>query len=139
MKRIRSAILLALPLDAPAATRAMVGGKGQSLARLASMGISTPPGFHVITDAYRRFVALNDLHTQIMTHVTGVTTDDPGELARPSAAIQALFAGGAMPDEVARAIRRAYADLGGDEPAVAVRSSATAEDLPTRSFAGQHE
>lgn len=139
MKRIRSSALLTLPLDAPAATLAMVGGKGQSLARLASMGLQTPPGFHIITDTYRRFVASNDLQAQIMAHVTGVTADDPGELARASAAIQALFAGGVMPDEIASAIRRAYADLGGDEPAVAVRSSATAEDLSTHSFAGQHE
>src|SRR5919202_77533 len=54
------------------------------------------------------------------------------------ASIQALFAGGALPDEVARAIRQAYTGLG-DGLAVAVRSSATAEDMPELSFAGQHE
>ena len=102
------------------------------------MGLPVPPGFHLTTIAYRRFVEANDIDAAIIGHATGAVLDEPATLTRASAAIQALFVAGVMPDEVATAIRQAYVELAGDTPAVAVRSSATTEDLPIHSFAGQH-
>ncbi|HEX5500076.1 MAG TPA: PEP/pyruvate-binding domain-containing protein, partial [Thermomicrobiales bacterium] len=128
---------LTLPLDAPDASVALVGGKGASLARMAAAGLPVPPGFLLTTEAYRRFVQANDLQPAIEA-ASGAASDDPAGLDRASAAIASLFQGGAMPAAIDAALRRAYAALGG-EPAVAARSSATAEDLPEFSFAGQQE
>src|SRR5215218_8784501 len=130
---------LTLPLDASTAALKQVGGKGASLAKLAAAGLPVPPGFHITTAAYHRFVAANDLQGAIVAAATDVSVEDPGSQERAAATIRALFEVSAMPDEVAVAIRRAYAELSAPEPAVAVRSSATAEDLPEASFAGQQE
>ena len=130
---------ICLPLDSPAATVALVGGKGASLAKLAAAGLPVPPGFHVTTVAYRRFVAANALQAPIVAAARGAKADDPASLEEASGAIRSLFEKGTLPEEVATAIRQAYAALGEGAPAVSVRSSATAEDLPERSFAGQQE
>ena len=111
-----------LPLDDAAADLATVGGKGASLARMARAGLPVPRAFHVTTAAYRAFVA---------------SFRDEIDPADPEHA-QALFARQEVPTSVAEEIRLAYAALGGDV-AVAVRSSATAEDLPELSFAGQQD
>ncbi|MEU4509444.1 PEP/pyruvate-binding domain-containing protein [Nonomuraea wenchangensis] len=117
-----SDVKLVLPLDDPAADLALAGGKGASLARLARAGLPVPGGFHVTTAAYRAFVAgFRD----------AIDPRDPEGAA-------ALFARHEIPEQVAAAIREAYAGLG-DDVAVAVRSSATAEDLPELSFAGQQD
>lgn len=130
---------LVLPLDAEGATLEMVGGKGASLASMAMAGLPVPAGFHLTTAAYRRFVDANHLHAGIEEALRGATSDDPATLERAAAAIHALFQGGALPDDIAVAIRHAYAGMDEHGPAVAVRSSATAEDLPALSFAGQQE
>lgn len=130
---------LHLPLDSLEATLDLVGGKGASLAKMAAAGLPVPDGFHLTTAAYRLFVEANDLQAAIMDAAAGATSNDPPSLERASEAIRVLFERGAMPAEVVAAIRRAYADLGEGGPAVAVRSSATAEDLPGLSFAGQQE
>ncbi|MFI6600309.1 PEP/pyruvate-binding domain-containing protein [Nonomuraea sp. NPDC050536] len=108
-----------LPLEDSAADLATVGGKGASLARLTRAGLPVPPGFHITTEAYREFVApfLAEL----------LRTRDAG-----------LFLRHDVPEPIAAEIREAYAELGSDV-AVAVRSSATAEDLPDMSFAGQQD
>ncbi|WP_188190119.1 PEP/pyruvate-binding domain-containing protein [Nonomuraea sp. SYSU D8015] len=111
-----------LPLDDAAADLATVGGKGASLARLTRAGLPVPGGFHVTTEAYLAFVAA--FHDEI----------DPGDPERTAA----LFARHDMPEDLAEEILRAYRALG-DDVAVAVRSSATAEDLPEMSFAGQQD
>ncbi|TME00673.1 MAG: phosphoenolpyruvate synthase [Chloroflexi bacterium] len=120
-----------------------VGGKGASLARMAAAGLPVPPGFHITTAAYRRFVTENGLQEKILAAVSGVsaavTADQPASLEEASRQIGRLFANSVMPDDIAEAIRQAYAELGGDDLPVAVRSSATAEDLPELSFAGQQE
>ncbi len=116
-----------------------VGGKGASLARLAVAGLPVPPGFHIITAAYRRFVAEHELQEQILAAVSAATPDQPATLEEASSQIGKLFAQSAIPDDIAGEIRRAYAGLGGGDVPVAVRSSATAEDLPEMSFAGQQE
>src|SRR3989440_8063303 len=130
---------LVLALDDTAATLEQVGGKGASLARLAAVGLPVPPGFHITTAAYRYFVTENGLQEQILATVSAVTADQPTSLEEASRKIGRMFAQGTMPAEIATAIRQAYVALGGDDLSVAVRSSATAEDLPELSFAGQQE
>lgn len=135
----QSSVPLILTLDDPAATLAVVGGKGASLARLKVAGLPVPSGFYVTTAGYNRFVAEHELQHPILEALTSVRADEPGTLETASQHIQALFAQQKMPDEIASAIRTAYSNLGNDEVPVAVRSSATAEDLPGMSFAGQQE
>lgn len=130
---------LILALDDASATLELVGGKGASLARMAATGLPVPPGFHVTTAAYRRFVAENGLQEGILTAVTEIAIDMPTTLDEASRQIARLFAQSDMPADIAEAISQAYADLGTDDQPVAVRSSATAEDLPEMSFAGQQE
>src|SRR5438067_4068792 len=137
--RNAEAIPWVLALDDPAAILEQVGGKGASLARLAAAGLPVPPGFHVTTDAYRRFVRENGLQEKILAMVSTVTTDQPNTLEEASRQIGRLFAQGSIPAEIAATIREAYATLGSSDLPVAVRSSATAEDLPELSFAGQQE
>lgn len=130
---------LILPLADPQACLALVGGKGASLARMAAAGLPVPDGFHVTTTAYRAFVAENQLQPAIMAVLAAVDSRQPATLEVAAQQIRALFAGGRIPEAVARAVIQAYQQLPGEEPAVAVRSSATAEDLPEASFAGQQE
>ena len=128
-----------LPLNDSQATLDVVGGKGASLARLADAGLPVPGGFHVTTAAYRAFVAANDLQPHILAALAGANLADLAALEAVSARIRQLFADARVPDEIAAMIRSAYADLANSQFAVAVRSSATAEDLPEASFAGQQE
>ena len=128
-----------LKLDDQKATLASVGGKGASLARLAGAGIPVPDGFHITTDAYRHFVEENGLQPRILAALEGVDAARPATLEQAAQTIAAVFAEGALPPELAAGIVHAYGTLPGDNPAVAVRSSATAEDLPEASFAGQQE
>src|SRR5258708_11272520 len=132
-------IPLVLPLDDAAATLEQVGGKGPSVARLAAAGLPVPPGFHITTSAYRSFVTENGLQEQILATVSAAPADQPTSLEEGSRKIGRMFAQRSMPAEIAAAIRQAYIALGGDDLCVAVRSSATAEDLPELSFAGQQE
>jgi len=136
-------IPLVLALDDASDGLSQVGGKGSSLARMAAAGLPVPRGFHITTLAYRRFVKENGLKKQILAAVSGIAeqaaTDHSAELEVISRRIAQLFERGVMPDDIAEAIRHAYVELGGDDLAVAVRSSATAEDLPDMSFAGQQE
>jgi pyruvate,water dikinase len=131
-------ISFTLPLDSPDAVLERVGGKGASLARMMAAGLPVPPGFHVTTEAYRCFVEENHLREGILAAVEQAQASDPATLERASEQIQSLIAQGTMPDEIATDIRQRYSELGADLP-VAVRSSATAEDLPDASFAGQLE
>ncbi len=128
-----------LGLDSPDVTLERVGGKGASLARLAMAGLPVPPGFHITTQAYRRFVSENHLADAIVSIASRATADDPTMLDELSKQIRSRIVQGTIPDDIAASIRRAYGDLGTDDPAVAVRSSATAEDLPDLSFAGQQD
>jgi phosphohistidine swiveling domain-containing protein len=137
------------------ATLGTVGGKGASLARLVRAGLPVPEGFHVTTAAYDHFVAENNLQPAITSALEQVDADQPATLERASSAIRALFDAAQTPPDVASAIALAYAALAGRDPVVAVRpqngatyqpgeplavrSSATAEDLPEASFAGQQE
>jgi pyruvate,water dikinase len=109
------------------------GGKGANLGELTRAGLPVPAGFVVVTDAYRAYVAEHDLQDKITA--LAVAKNDPAEYDEASAQIRALFSA-EMSDSVRIEIAEAYADLG---VPVAVRSSATAEDLPEASFAGQQD
>ena len=135
----RQGIAFVVALDDASATLEKVGGKGASLAHMAAAGLPVPPGFHITTAAYRRFITENGLQEQILSAVSAVTAVQPATLEEASRKIGSLFAQSAMPDEIAGEISLEYAALGGGDLPVAVRSSATAEDLPELSFAGQHE
>jgi rifampicin phosphotransferase len=111
------------------------GGKAANLGELTRAGLPVPPGFVVLTEAYRAYIAEHQLHDQISA--LAAECDDPAGYDEAAAQIKALFE-----DEVSDTLRteiaEAYAALGEDVP-VAVRSSATAEDLPEASFAGQQD
>ncbi len=126
-----------LLLDSPDATLATVGGKGNNLALLAQAHFPVPGGFMLTTRAYNAFVDQNDLRGWIASQIRATSTDLPDALEETSQRIRDRFSQTEMPAVVAAEVRRAYADLGA--PAVAVRSSATAEDLPDMSFAGQQD
>jgi rifampicin phosphotransferase len=111
------------------------GGKGANLGELTRAGLPVPPGFVIVTDAYRGYVAEHQLADRIAT--LAAPTDDPEGYESASEQIRALF-GGEVSDGLRAEIVEAYAALGADPP-VAVRSSATAEDLPEASFAGQQD
>lgn len=125
---------LVLPLSAPEASLASVGGKGHALARLVAAGLPVPDGFFLTTDAYRAFIASNGLEAEIQSLAREA---EAGNIEERAARIRALFEV-PIPTDVFAAVSRAYRELR-DEPAVAVRSSATAEDLPELSFAGQQD
>ncbi len=116
-----------------------VGGKGASLARMINAGLPVPDGFHITTEAYRRFVSENDLQTVIDDALDGVDLEKPATLEDASVKIHQAFLAAVIPQDVAASVAGAYGDLSGTNPPVAVRSSATAEDLPEASFAGQQE
>ena len=134
-----------LPLSDPSATLETVGGKGLSLSKMISTGLPVPGGFHITTEAYRSFVNGNDLQTKILSTLQDVDPSQPASLEAASGTIRALFADAAIPDGLASAITAAYGELNNQQStiqnlkSVAVRSSATAEDLPEASFAGQQE
>ncbi len=128
-----------LPLDGAGARLEIVGGKGASLARLVGAGLLLPPGFHITTAAYRAFVDANQLQARILAAVAQASPSDSTSLDAASTPIQALFMAGEIPAPLAHAVLGAYHLLLDGKSAVAVRSSATAEDLPGLSFAGQQD
>ncbi|MFN2115648.1 MAG: PEP/pyruvate-binding domain-containing protein [Anaerolineae bacterium] len=113
-----------------------VGGKGANLSRLVHAGFRVPRGFSVAASAYRDAVATSDTAAEISNLVSAAATAD--EVDAASAEARALITALEVPEEIARSIAEAYAELGDDVP-VAIRSSATAEDLPEASFAGQQD
>lgn len=128
-----------VPLRSPAATLATAGGKAKSLSQLARAGFPVPAGFVVTTAAYRAFVRETNLQPRILRLAKG---DPQADVEEVSAEIRGLFDGGGIPSNVASEIREAHSALCRDPDLaipLAVRSSATAEDLPGASFAGQQE
>lgn len=128
-----------LNLNDPHATLEITGGKGASLARLACAGLPVPGGFHITTAAYRQFVACNNLEPTILAVLDTIDPEQPATLEAASERIRLAFSQAQLPPDLSAAILDAYAALPGLHPALAVRSSATAEDLPEASFAGQQE
>lgn len=125
---------------------ARVGGKnaalGEMIRGLGASGIRVPDGFAVTADAYRKFLADADIAGRIKLELAGIRKGDIRSLARHGAAARRLILNAALPPVVEKEIRAAYRALaarGKKAPYVAVRSSATAEDLPDASCAGQQE
>ena len=116
---------------------AVVGGKCANLADLSRIeGIRVPAGFCVTTDAFRRIMADASSIDDPLVRLSRLNPDDGETIRTLSAKIRRVLKGIAIPDDLAAAITRSVARLG-ESAAYAVRSSATAEDLPTASFAGQ--
>ena len=126
---------------------AQVGGKnsslGEMIGELSGLGVSVPGGFATTADAFKAFIAHNTLHQRIYDRLGSLDVEDVPALTAAGAEIRGWVIDAPLQPELDREIRAAYAKLcadnGGDEVAVAVRSSATAEDLPDASFAGQQE
>ena len=137
-----AAAALVLPLEAVGLEAlADVGGKnaslGEMIRELRSQGVCVPGGFATTAAAYRQFMDSAGLESRLHAILDGVDGHDIGQLQAAGAAARALLLGTPLPEEIQKAILSAYRQLGG--AAVAVRSSATAEDLPDASFAGQQE
>jgi rifampicin phosphotransferase len=118
---------------------AVAGGKGAHLGELSRIeGIRVPAGFCVTTDAFRRIMSEAPSIDDQVDRLSRLNPDDREAIRALSAEIRQIIEGIAIPDDLAAAITRALAKLG-EHAACAVRSSATAEDLPTASFAGQQD
>jgi pyruvate,water dikinase len=122
-----------------------VGGKNSSLGEmvrnLSSLGVRVPDGFATTADAFRRFIGDTGLAEEISGKLSGLDTDDTRQLAEVGKAIRESVVTQEFPEDLEADIRSAYETLvdGRDDVSFAVRSSATAEDLPDASFAGQQE
>lgn len=114
-----------------------VGGKAANLGELAGAGLPVPPGFCLTTDAYRRALSSSGLD-DICAALESTSTVDLTGLNRLAGRARSLVLDAGVPADIAEAVRSAYEALGSNVP-VAVRSSATAEDLPFASFAGQQD
>lgn len=119
-----------------------VGGKnaslGEMIANLSGAGVKVPGGFATTSQAFWDFLDHNDLRARIDARLTALDVADVTALAAAGAEIRGWVEAAALPAELETGLRTAYAALG-DNVSVAVRSSATAEDLPDASFAGQQE
>ncbi|WP_016905020.1 phosphoenolpyruvate synthase, partial [Xanthomonas arboricola] len=126
---------------------ARVGGKnsslGEMIGNLAGLGVSVPGGYATTAEAFKDFIAHNDLSKRIFDKLATLDVEDVAALTVAGKEIRGWVIDAPLQPELDRDIRTAYAQLcaenGGGEVAVAVRSSATAEDLPDASFAGQQE
>ncbi|MCL6472812.1 MAG: phosphoenolpyruvate synthase [Firmicutes bacterium] len=117
---------------------ALAGGKGANLGEMTRAGLPVPPGFIVTSQAYFTFLDVAGLRDKIAQVLSGLDYNDNRSLSRVSDTIKHLIISADMPQDIANNIKKAYRDLSGPADAyVAVRSSATAEDLPKASFAGQ--
>ncbi len=118
---------------------AVVGGKGASLGELSRIDdIGVPAGFCVTTDAFRRMVGETPGIDARLERLSSLGPDDREAISALSGEIRRILEGSVIPDDLVAAITHALTRLG-EHGAYAVRSSATAEDLPTASFAGQHD
>jgi pyruvate, water dikinase len=124
---------------------ATVGGKnaslGELISQLSATGVRVPGGFATTAQAFDQFLAHNDLTRRIAGMLSAVDVEDVAALAKAGAEIRGLVEGASLPPELEREIRSEYDRVAKESPKAtfAVRSSATAEDLPDASFAGQQE
>lgn len=123
----------------------LVGGKNANLGEMVGAGIPVPSGFAITAEAYREFIVETGIAEKIYKIIeeTVTDTDDPKQYEAASKKVRQLIEAASVPGEIEKAIRSSYSELskrtGTSEIFVAVRSSATAEDLPGASFAGQQE
>jgi pyruvate,water dikinase len=114
---------------------AIVGGKGANLGEMTKAGIPVPQGFIVTAHAYFSFIEKTGIHDEIVNTLEPLDVQDSKQLQTLAAKVQDIIKGAEIPPEIIEQIERAYVKMG--RGLVAVRSSATAEDLPEASFAGQ--
>jgi len=119
----------------------LVGGKGANLGEMTRAGIRVPPGFNITIEGYDKFMESNQLYERIMKRLDALDTNDTAELQKASAEIRKMLEAAPIPKELQKLITDSYdkSVKGAPNAFVAVRSSATAEDLPDASFAGQQE
>ncbi|MBV2215744.1 MAG: phosphoenolpyruvate synthase, partial [Diaphorobacter sp.] len=122
----------------------VVGGKNASLGEMISQlpqGVRVPTGFATTAHAFREFLKYEGLHDRISQRLAALDVDDVRALAEAGAEIRGWVENQPFPADLEKAVREAFAALsaGNDQASFAVRSSATAEDLPDASFAGQQE
>ncbi len=125
----------------------LVGGKnaslGEMLRNLSKLGINIPYGFVVTSNAYYEFLRYNNLEEKIRKILKGLNPNDVQDLAKRAYEVRELIKGGEFPPELEELIKKYYSELSRRYNSfavdVAVRSSATAEDLPHASFAGQQD
>ncbi|TAJ43543.1 phosphoenolpyruvate synthase [Methanofollis fontis] len=116
-----------------------VGGKGASLGEMTSVGLPVPRAFVVTAQAFRKFLVETGLEDSIFDLLTDVDVEDSDELEQVSRSVRDMVLEAKMPDGIREEIIASYAKMEPEDVVVAVRSSATAEDLPDASFAGQQE
>ncbi|AEM38732.1 phosphoenolpyruvate synthase [Pyrolobus fumarii 1A] len=121
----------------------LVGGKAANLGELLRAGIRVPPGYVVTAEAYRKFMEETGLFNKILDIIKSIDINNTAQLEEASRKIKQLILDTPMPKDLEELIRQYYRELakrvGVENPLVAVRSSATAEDLPEASFAGQQD
>ena len=116
-----------------------VGGKGASLGEMTAIGLPVPKAFVVTAQAFRKFLIETGIEEELFRRLERLDVDDNGALESVSKDVQGLVLSVEMPDQIREEIVAAYDRMGEDGTVVAVRSSATAEDLPDASFAGQQD
>ncbi|WAI02013.1 phosphoenolpyruvate synthase [Methanogenium organophilum] len=115
-----------------------VGGKGASLGEMTSVGLPVPNAFVVTAQAFRRYIEGAKIDKEIFSRLAGLDVENADLLEKTAADVKGIVMKAPVPDEIREEIIRSYAKMG-DDVVVAVRSSATAEDLPDASFAGQQD
>lgn len=116
---------------------AIAGGKGASLGEMTQAGIQVPPGFVVLADAFEQFLSESELHAEIEAALNIVDHKDMNSVEVASEKIRSMIMGANFPEDIAREVEADFAKL--DAEFVAVRSSATAEDGSSASWAGELE
>src|SRR5262249_35218572 len=117
----------------------VVGGKGANLGEIAKVeGIRVPDGFCISTDAFKRIIGKTPSINELLDQLSLLKAEDRNKVSQLSGEIRRLIEGIAIPEDIREELAHHLSRLG-EEHAYAVRSSATAEDLPTASFAGQQD
>ena len=128
-----------LPLESSDCTLSVAGGKGANLSQLVRAAFPVPQGCVITTLAYQAFTKANGIDGQIQELARSVPDDEPEALESQSRVLRQFFEEGFISPDLEQDILSAHRQLTLSSPALAIRSSAIAEDLPGRSFAGQHE
>lgn len=115
-----------------------VGGKGASLGEMTAVGLPVPPAFVVTAQAFRKFLVKSGIEEKIFSRLKNIDVEDSDILEKVSAEVKEIVMSAKMPEDIRKETLSAYKKMG-KEVVVAVRSSATAEDLPDASFAGQQD
>ncbi len=116
-----------------------VGGKGASLGEMASIGLPVPKAFVVTAQAFRRFLVETGIEKKLFASYQNLDVENNEALEKAAAGAKSMVLKAKMPAILKDEIRKAYKKMSAEDLIVAVRSSATAEDLPDASFAGQQE